>query len=48
LLGFIGRSIDARTHQEFIVPFLCRMSRGAFVAGAVAGSNGQDQEYAND
>jgi hypothetical protein len=48
LLGFIGRSIDARTHQEFIVPFLCRMTSEALFAGEVAGPNGQNQESAND
>jgi hypothetical protein len=26
LFGFIGADIDARTHQEFLVPFLCRLS----------------------
>jgi hypothetical protein len=26
LLGFIGADVDARTHQEFLVPFLCRMT----------------------
>jgi hypothetical protein len=25
LLAFIGRDVDARTYQEFLVPFLCRM-----------------------
>jgi hypothetical protein len=32
LLGFIGADIDARTHQEFLVPFLCRMMNEAFAA----------------
>jgi hypothetical protein len=48
LLGFIGRSIDARTHQEFIVPFLCRMTSEALVAGSVAGCRGQNEASAND
>lgn len=26
LLGFIGAAIDARTYQEFLVPFFCRMT----------------------
>jgi hypothetical protein len=30
LLGFIGADIDARTHQEFLVPFLCRMTNEVF------------------
>ena len=25
LLAFIGRDVDVRTYQEFLVPFLCRM-----------------------
>lgn len=25
LLGFIGADVDGPTHQEFLVPFLCRM-----------------------
>jgi hypothetical protein len=28
LLGFIGAQIDARTYQEFLVPFFCRLSDG--------------------
>jgi hypothetical protein len=30
LLGFIGGDIDARTYQEFLIPFLCRMTNEAF------------------
>ncbi len=30
LLGFIGGEIDARTYQEFLIPFLCRMTNEAF------------------
>ena len=37
LLGFIGADIDARTHQEFLVPFLCRMINGAFAADSFQG-----------
>ena len=48
LVGFIGRGIDARTHQEFIVPFLCRMTSEALFAGPVTGSNGQNEESANE
>jgi hypothetical protein len=32
LLGFIGADVDARTHQEFLVPFLCRMTNEVFAA----------------
>jgi hypothetical protein len=46
LLGFIGSDIDARTHQEFIVPFLCRMTSEAFFAGSVAGFDLQNEESA--
>ena len=48
LLGFIGCSIDARTHQEFIVPFLCRMTSEALSAGSLSDSNGQNPQSAND
>lgn len=30
LLGFIGGDVDARTYQEFLVPFLCQMTKQAF------------------
>ena len=26
LLGFIGADVDTRTHQEFLVPFFCRIT----------------------
>jgi hypothetical protein len=31
LLGFIGADVDAHTYQEFLVPFLCRMTNEAFI-----------------
>jgi len=34
LLGFIGADIDARTHREYLVPFLCRMSTEVFCSDA--------------
>jgi hypothetical protein len=42
LLGFIGADIDARTHQEFLVPFLCRMTNEVFSSDSFQGfiSNG--------
>jgi hypothetical protein len=46
LLGFIGADIDARTHQDFLVPFLCRMTNEVFAAKAVA--SGVKEEFAND
>jgi hypothetical protein len=43
LLGFIGRDVDARTFQEFLVPFLCRLSTEAgetdFLSFPMAGRN---------
>jgi hypothetical protein len=32
LLGFIGADVDGRTHQDFLVPFLCRMTNEASLA----------------
>ena len=46
LLGFIGVDIDARTHHDFLVPLLCRMTSEAFAAKPVA--IGVDEEFAND
>jgi hypothetical protein len=46
LLGFIGADIDARTHQDFLVPFLCRMTNDAFAAKAP--TVGVNEESAND
>jgi hypothetical protein len=46
LLGFIGADIDAPTHQDFLVPFLCRMTKEAFAAKPVA--VGVNEEFAND
>ncbi len=44
LLGFIGMDVDARTFQEFLVPFLCRLSIEAgetdFLRSSVDGGNG--------
>lgn len=38
LLGFIGADIDARTHQEFLVPFLCQMTNEVFSDDSFEGS----------
>jgi hypothetical protein len=46
LLGFIGADIDARTHQNFLVPFLCQMTNDAFAAKAAA--IGVNEEFVND
>jgi len=34
LLGFIGAAIDQRTHQEVLIPLLCRLSKEMFSADA--------------
>lgn len=35
LMGFLGHDVDARTYQEFLVPFLCRMTNDASYGSAV-------------
>jgi hypothetical protein len=46
LLGFVGADVDARTHQEFLVPFLCRMTNE--VMGADPFEEFVSDEDAND
>jgi hypothetical protein len=46
LLGFVGADVDARTHQEFLVPFLCRMTNEAFEEQLFRGLPGKGE--AND
>jgi hypothetical protein len=44
LLGFIGAGVDARTFQEFLIPFLCRMSNEVVTGELIScfpGSGGQ-------
>jgi hypothetical protein len=48
LFGFIGSGIDTRTHQEFIVPFLFRMTSEAFVAVSASGFDGERKESVNE
>jgi hypothetical protein len=48
LLGFIGADIDARTYQEFLVPFLCRMTNEAFSRDAISDPVSRPEESAND
>lgn len=48
LLGFIGADIDARTHQEFLVPFLCRMTKEAFSPAPIFDFVSPSEEFAND
>lgn len=46
LLGFVGADVDARTHQEFLVPFLCRMTNEVIAADPFDGF--VSDEDAND
>jgi len=49
LLGFIGAEVDARTHQEFLVPFLCQMTNEAFLPAEEAERSGfHATEQTND
>jgi hypothetical protein len=48
LLAFIGRDVDARTYQEFLVPFLCRMMNERPAADGVAASAPRNVACAND
>jgi hypothetical protein len=44
LLGFVGSGVDAPTFQEFLVPFLCRMSNEVIsgeMASCFPGNGGQ-------
>jgi hypothetical protein len=33
LLAFIGADVDGRTHQDFLIPFLCRMTNESALSG---------------
>ena len=48
LLGFIGAAIDARTYQEFLVPFFCRMTKQALSLDNSFYSYSHDEEFANE
>ena len=47
LLGFIGADIDARTHQEFLVPLLCQMTNGVPVSDSGSRLAISGKEFAN-
>lgn len=47
LFAFIGRDVDPRTHQEFLVPFLCRMVNGTSPPEQFEPA-GADEEFAHD
>jgi len=46
LVGFLGNDVDARTYQEFLVPFLCRMTNEA-LCGNMTQSPMSDSEFAD-
>lgn len=48
LLAFIGEEIDARTYQEFLVPFFCRMTNEALPGEPVSIPASPSEEFAND
>jgi hypothetical protein len=48
LLGFIGAGVDARTYQEFLVPFLCEMAVQTFSADRDIPALECGKESAND
>jgi hypothetical protein len=48
LLGFIGAGVDARTHQEFLIPFLCRLSSDMAFGFTVSHSTNSNRELVND
>jgi hypothetical protein len=33
LLAFLGTAIDARTHQDYLIPLLCQLTKDVFPAG---------------
>lgn len=48
LLGFIGAGVDARTYQEFLVPFLCEMAVQTFCADRDFLTLDCGKEFGND
>ena len=48
LLGFIGADIDARTHQGFLVPILCQMTKDAFSTDWIPVVSGGNEEPSHD
>lgn len=47
LLGFIGADIDARTHQEFLVPLLCQIANRVPISDSVSRLAISGKEFAN-
>ena len=48
LLAFIGRDVDARTYQEFLVPFLCRMMNQRSTASSMTNFADRSAVRSND
>ena len=47
LFGFIGAEVDARTHQEFLVPILCEMTTQVIVSDQSSRIAPWSREFAN-
>jgi hypothetical protein len=47
LLAFIGTAIDARTHQEFLIPLLCQLTNDVFPASASMRFTAHDEASEN-
>jgi len=45
LLAFIGSDVHARTHQEFLVPFLCRLTKESLLADPFTHLERSREEY---
>jgi len=48
LLAFIGEDIDARTYQEFLVRFFCRMTNEALPVDPLSIPADAKEQFAND
>lgn len=48
LLGFIGADVDSRTHQEFLVPLLCQMTKDAFSTDPISVASDRNKEPTHD
>ena len=45
LLAFIGSDVHARTHQEFLVPFLCRLTKESVLSDPFTHLERSREEY---
>ena len=46
-MGFVGADIDAHTYEEFLVPFLCRMTSEMVRKRAVSESLNTNERFAS-